>query len=682
MLLATAVLHLVNLSASGWANSFYAAAVQAGTKSWKAFFFGCSDMACSITVDKSPLALWPMELSGRIFGFGSWSMLAPQALMAVGTVWLVMASVRRWFGTTAGLLAGGVLALTPVAVLMFRFNNPDAALVLLMTAAAYATLRALEAAFDPGTRRAATGWLVLAGAFVGLGFLAKMLQVLLVVPALALVYLLCAPNPLRRRVFDLLLSGLAMVFAAGWWVAVVSLVPASSRPYIGGSQNNSVIELMLGYNGLGRLNGEETGSVGGMGGGQGGRWGSTGLTRMFGGDIGGQIAWLLPAALVLLVVGLALAGGRPRTDVRRAAFALWGGWLVVTGLTFSLMQGIFHQYYTVALAPAVAALVGMGSAELWQRRGHGWALPLLAVIVGGSAVWSAVLLGRADGWQPWLVPAVLAAAVVAVAGLVVVRFVPRMRTRVALAGVGGAALVSVLAGPAAYSVQTVATPHTGSIVTAGPVVSGGFGPGRPGGRGGFGPGELPPMGQGFPGGANGQGFPGGANGHGFPGGANGQGLPGGANGQGFPGGANGQGGDGDRRLSRRHGRTAGRHGGECAAEGPALEGRRLLHLGGGDGRRAERRGVPAGHRALGDADRWLQRQRPVADPGPVPGLGGPGPDPLLRGRRHGRHGCGHGRRDVDVVADHGLGGGCVHRDDRRRGDGVRPHFAMSARLTW
>jgi 4-amino-4-deoxy-L-arabinose transferase-like glycosyltransferase len=147
-------------------------------------------------------------------------------------------------------------------VLMFRFNNPDALLVLLMVAGAYATVRAIE--------NGSTKWLVLAGVFVGFGFLAKMLQALLVVPAFALAYLIAGPPKLGKRIWQLLLSGLAVVVSAGWYIAIVELVPVSMRPYIGGSQNNSILELTLGYNGLGRLNGDETGSVGGGGGGFGG----------------------------------------------------------------------------------------------------------------------------------------------------------------------------------------------------------------------------------------------------------------------------------------------------------------------------------------------------------------------------------------------------------------------------
>jgi 4-amino-4-deoxy-L-arabinose transferase-like glycosyltransferase len=391
LLVATALLYLWGLGASGWANSYYSGAAQAGSVSWKAFFYGASDAASSITVDKTPASLWVMALSVRLFGLNSWSILVPQALMGVAAVGVLYAAVRRWFPPAAGLLAGAALALTPVATLMFRFNNPDALLTLLLVLGAYAIIRAVE--------RAGTGWLLLAAACVGSGFLTKMLQALLVVPAFAGVYLLAAPATLRRRIGQLAMAGLLLIASAGWWVAIVELVPASMRPYIGGSQTNSLLELTFSYNGLGRLNGNETGSVGGAPGGRG--WGETGWTRMFAAEVGGQIAWLLPAALLLLAAGLWLTRRGPRTDRARAAFALWGGWLVVTGLVFSFMQGIFHAYYAVALTPAVAALAGIGATTLWRLRHRPSAAATLAATCALTALWSWVLLARSPDVQPW-----------------------------------------------------------------------------------------------------------------------------------------------------------------------------------------------------------------------------------------------------------------------------------------
>src|SRR5437588_559282 len=287
----TGLLYLWNLAASGWANAYYSAAVLAGTKSWAAFFFGSLDASNFITVDKAPASLWVMEISARLFGFNAWSVLAPQALEGVATVAIVYLAVRRWFGPVAGLLAGGVVALTPVAGLMFRFNNPDALLVLLITAAAYATLRAIE--------NGRTRWLVLAGVLVGLGFLAKELQAFIIIPVLAGVYLFAVPPSIGRRIGQVLAAAVAVIVSSGWWIAAVELAPSTSRPYIGGSQNNDLISLIFGYNGFGRLTGNESGSIGGLGV-LGSRWGLTGWNRLFNRQFGGQISWLIPGALILL----------------------------------------------------------------------------------------------------------------------------------------------------------------------------------------------------------------------------------------------------------------------------------------------------------------------------------------------------------------------------------------------
>ncbi|MEI5527461.1 glycosyltransferase family 39 protein [Streptomyces brasiliscabiei] len=475
-------LYTWNLTASGYANSFYSAAVQAGSQSWKAFFFGSLDSANAITVDKPPASLWPMALSVRLFGLNSFAILFPQVLMAVATAGVLWAAVRRRFNATAGFLTMAVFALTPVAALMFRFNNPDAALALLMAAAVYCTLRAME--------KAQTKWLVWAGVAIGLAFLVKTLQAFLILPVLALVYVLFAPAPVKKRVGQVLLAGLAMVVAGGWWVAIVELWPASSRPYIGGSQNNSFLELTFGYNGLGRLNGEETGSVGGGGGG-GGNWGETGWDRMFSSSIGGQISWLIPAALILLGAAIWATRKLKRTDTTRAAFLLWGGCLLITMVVFSFMQGIFHEYYTVALAPYIAPLIGMGAALLWDRRTKFWASITMAAAMTATAVWGYVLLNRSSDYLPWLKWVVLVGGLVAALGLV---FVARLGRQLALAVVG-LSFVTALAGPTAYTLTTLNEGHTGSIVTAGPSTRGGMGGGGGGMGGGPGGGGMPGQNQ-------------------------------------------------------------------------------------------------------------------------------------------------------------------------------------------
>ena len=557
LLALTAVLYLWDLGRNGWANDFYAAAVQAGTQSWKAFFFGSFDQSSFITVDKTPGSLWVMELSGRIFGFSQWSMLTPQALEGVGSVLLLYAAVKRWFGPAAGLIAGLVLALTPVAALMFRFNNPDALLVLLMTAAAYTLVRAVE--------NGRTRWLVLTGLLLGFAFLAKMLQAFLVVPGFAAAYLCAGPPRLGKRIWQAVLMGAGIVAGAGWWILAAQLTPAADRPYFGGSTNNNILQLAIGYNGLGRLTGSETGSVGpgNGGGGQGASFGgATGIFRLFHAEFGGQISWLLPAALISLAAMAWVSRRAARTDRTRAAALLWGGWVLVTGLVFSYMNGIIHPYYMVALAPGIAALAGIGAMGLWQARpGSGPLAGRIAAAAGvlASAVWAFILLDRTPDWLPWLRWVVLVAGVAAtglvlagpaLARLAQARLSLARRGRLALAVAPLAlALVAGLAGPAAYALDTVGTAHTGAIPSAGPQAAGFGGPGGGlGGRGGFpGAGQAGrgPAGTGAPGGTGASGATGTPNGNGAssgstaPGGTAGTGaasggMPGGSSTGGMP----------------------------------------------------------------------------------------------------------------------------------------------------
>ncbi|WEV64273.1 glycosyltransferase family 39 protein [Bifidobacterium sp. ESL0732] len=557
MMAASVAIMFVNLTANGFANEFYAAAAQAGSKNWEAFLWGSSDAANSITVDKPPAALWLMALSIKAFGLNSFALLLPEALCGVLSVWLLYASVRRYWGNWAGIIAGSTLALTPVVALMFRFDNPDALLVLLMIAASVLVLRALEYEPDRKGNRKRTLWLALAGVCIGLGFLTKQMQVFLVLPGFALAILIASPTKFWRRLVDSVVALASMVISAGWWVLLTVIVPAGSRPYIGGSQNNSFLELTFGYNGFGRLTGNETGSVvpGGGGGrapadhagtgstggkisetlgnaysamtgmdggpgpvpgtaglgqshtgrGQGGgMWGQTGITRLFDGVYGTQISWLAPIALAGILIGLAVSIRVRRTDMRRAGVMVWGGWLAVTWLTFSFMGGIFHQYYTVALAPAVAVMVAVAVQSLWERRDTLWSRLMAMALVLVNTLWAGQLLSRAT-WLPWLRPAVLVigglatlALLVSAIALLPIRSLHALRSgkganvigKIGLIGIV-LAVVALYAGPAAWTGYTVATGHHGSIVTAGPEISGSMGgPGGPGGgrggRGGFG----------------------------------------------------------------------------------------------------------------------------------------------------------------------------------------------------
>ena len=547
LLVGTLLAYLWNLSANGWANSFYTAAIQAGSQSWKAWFFGSSDMANSITVDKPPASLWIPALSVRVFGLNSWSLLVPQVLMGVASVALLYVVVRRYFGHWAGIGAGLVLATTPVAALMFRFNNPEALLLLLMLVAAWATMRAI----DTGRLH----WMIWAGVAVGFGFLTKQLQVFLILPALVITFFFFARGGWLRRVGHLLAALGALIVSAGWWILTVELWPADSRPYIGGSQNNSILELTLGYNGLGRLNGNERGSVvpggDGYGFGGGSMWGQPGFWRMFDAEQGGQIAWLIPTSLILGVAALIVIRVARRTDAvhagsvpsgpntRTALLVMFGLWMLSTIAVFSAMQGIFHSYYTAAIAPPLAGLVAVGAAVCWSAREALWVRLVLAVGSATAGIWGFVLLDRSADFVPWLRWVVLVVGIGAGLALIVVSRVVVSRVVVswvvvsrgtAAKVVAGAAIAAALAGPVAYTVDTLNTPAQGSIISAGPN-TGGFGPGRGG----------PPGMGGRDGGVPGAGFPGGPAGPGTQGmpGAAGPGADGNGYGRGRPGGGAG-----------------------------------------------------------------------------------------------------------------------------------------------
>ena len=462
LLIGSAVLYMWDLGAQGWANAFYSAAAQAGSQSWKAFLFGSSDAANSITVDKPPMSLWPMALSVRAFGLNPWSILVPQALAGVATVALVWDTVRRRFGESAALIAGLVFALTPVAVAIFRYNNPDALLVLLFAAAMWTALRAVG---DGRTR-----WLVLCGVLIGCGYLTKQLVVVLMLPALFVPYLVAGPPTWVRRAWQTALGVGVGVAAGGWWVALVQLWQADDRPWIGGSQHDSELELTFGYNGFGRLDGHEVGGVGMPNG------SAATLThgpdgpgpgRLLQAEQIGQIGWLLPAAAVFLVALLVWRRRAVRTDVQRASVLGWGLWLIAAAAVLSFMNGIFHSYYTVLLGPPVAALVGIGAVVGWQRRVERWARATLAAAGILTGVTGYAVLHQFPHYYAWLRWALVVTVVALLVWLVRVD-APWTRRSVVHGAVLAAALALALAGPLAYAVTTVSHPMSGALPSAGP----------------------------------------------------------------------------------------------------------------------------------------------------------------------------------------------------------------------
>jgi 4-amino-4-deoxy-L-arabinose transferase-like glycosyltransferase len=414
---ATAALYLWDLGAAGYANQFYAASVQAGTQSWKALLFASLDPGNAITIDKPPAAIWVMGLSARLFGFGVWAMLAPQALMGVGSVALLYGAVRRASGPIAGLLAGAILALTPLAALAFRDNTPDALLILLLVAAGYCTVRALDSS--------SCRWLALAGTAVGFAFLTKSIEALVVLPAIGLVVMIGGPGSVLTRIRSLLIGLATTVASAGWFVALVAIWPADSRPYIGGSTDNSLLQLALAHNGVGRALGGD-----GMAG-------------------GSEMSWLLPAALIGLLAMLWFSRLALRTNRMRASLLFWGAWMLVSGLAFS---------YTVAMAPAVAAVAAISTRELWRGRQFASSRVTLALMLVATVCWDFVLLGRAPDWLPWPRWAMLLGAVVVAAVLLSKgRFVGRGVVVLCTAG-----LAFGLSGTAAYTIHAVAAHPAGA----------------------------------------------------------------------------------------------------------------------------------------------------------------------------------------------------------------------------
>ena len=505
------VLYLFNLTISGYANTYYSAAALAGSQSWSAWFFGSLDSANFITVDKPPLGTMLIGLSVRLFGLSSWSILLPEAVAGIGTVIVLMATVRRTFGPAAAVIAGLVSALTPAAVLIFRYNNPDALLTLLLVGSAYAFVRSLE--------RGSLRWVATAAILVGFGFLTKYLQAWFVLPSFALTWLIAAPGTLGRRMVGLAVAFVAVIAASGWWVAVMELIPAANRAYIGGSTTNSVIQLLLGYDGLGRIFGQGAGGFGDGGGGGGGFSGTPGLPRLFNAQLGGQVAWLLPLAIVSIGIGLVVRRRFARTDATRAAYLMWGLWLAVHVVVFSFMSGIIHSYYAVAMAPAIGALVGGGVVELWRFRERvRWGGIALAAAVTGSAILAWRLLERTPTFAPGLGIAVVALSVpVAVILVGPARSIGR-RPALLAAGLG---LVLMLAGPAAYAADTVQTAYAGGDPSAGPTAT------DASGRASFGGGGPA---SGFTGGPNGTNGTDGNFAGGNGGGGNGGGVAGGPGG--------------------------------------------------------------------------------------------------------------------------------------------------------
>jgi 4-amino-4-deoxy-L-arabinose transferase-like glycosyltransferase len=448
LLLAVAgILNLWSLDTNGYANVFYSAADRSMSGGWHLFFYNSFDAAGVMTVDKGPLALWVQALSVRAFGLSPWSILVPQALMGIAAVALTYDVARRCFGRAAGLVAGLVLALTPVSVAIWRHNNPDALLILYSVSALWLVVRGLE---DGRTR-----WLVLSGVAIGLGFETKMAAALLVVPALAAAWLWVSPRGTAAAVRSLVAGGAAMVVVGGAWPLYVALTPASQRPWVGGTADNSIWSLMFGYNGLGRLVGQAGGPTSGVHGPFGG---ASGPLRLLDQSLGGQAGWLLGFALVA-GIGIAVATRLRRADPRTGWLIAAGGSFATIAVAFSQAHGIFHPYYVSLLAPFTALLVGAGAALALHSDWPGRVITPLALV--GGLVSSVVVLHDHPGELRWL-PVVLLGGVSAAA--VVLAGLDRGRVRTAALAAG---LALLLIAPATWSYQTLGHPANATFPAGG-----------------------------------------------------------------------------------------------------------------------------------------------------------------------------------------------------------------------
>ena len=436
---------------------YYAAAVRSMSMSWHNFIFGAFDPAGTITLDKLPGAFWIQALAVRAFGVHTWVIVAPQAVEGVLTVLVLYRAVRRLAGPAAGLIAAAVVAVSPATVALNRGNISDSLMILLLVLAA----DAVSGAIARGRQRG----LVLAAVWAGLAFQAKMIEAWLVLPALGLAYFLSAPGPAARRVRQLAVAGVVAGLVSLSWMTAVSLVPASHRPYADGSSDNSVFEQVFVYNGFGRF-GDQTPLQ--LLAGQSLGIGSVvttparGPDRLLRGDLGRDTGWLLPAAIVIAAGGIASRRRRPRGDPLRACFILWGGWLATLAVTFSLTTAI-NSYYTAAVTPAVAALLGAGVAAAWspERSAAGRRIGLAAVLAAtvGYAAW---LLAAGDADAPgWLVPAVL---VIGLAAVATVLCSLAVRSDALFAAALAAALIAGSFAPAVASAELVAH-HQGAFDT-------------------------------------------------------------------------------------------------------------------------------------------------------------------------------------------------------------------------
>jgi 4-amino-4-deoxy-L-arabinose transferase-like glycosyltransferase len=483
-------MNFFQLGQNGYGNLYYAAGVRSMLDNTANFFFVSLDPGGFVSVDKPPLGFWLQAISAKLLGFTPFSIFLPQALCGVLAVLLLYYLVRRHFGVTAGLVAALVLAVSPISVVTNRNNTIDSTLALIMLLAAWAVIRAAES----GKLR----WLLLSGVFVGLGFNTKMAEAYLIVPALVMTYLLCAPRKVWTRLWHLALFVVVFFALSLSWIVAVDLVPASQRPYVGSTPNNSAVGLAFGYNGISRfrINGDifdsnsganttspntrttrtdrsstatrtQTTRPTGIS-----ESGTPGLLRLISPSLGGQVGWLLPFACIGIVALLFHRRLRFRSDRQQLGLVLWGFWLLAMGAFFSL-DGSFHQYYMVVMVPGLSALVGIGMAILWQDYRsvgwRGWLLPLALVV---TAVTQIHILKGYPIWSQRLSLLIEGFTALGVLALILFRLLPRLRLNISAIRVARIAvsigLFTLLIAPTVWASYSVFQNIESAFFGAGP----------------------------------------------------------------------------------------------------------------------------------------------------------------------------------------------------------------------
>jgi 4-amino-4-deoxy-L-arabinose transferase-like glycosyltransferase len=445
------------LNRNGYGSTYYAASARSMSTSFRAFFFDAYDPGGWITTDKPPFSLWVQATSIRVFGLSSWSLLLPSAVCGALAVGLLMATVRRAWGREAGLVAGIALALTPTVVAVSRSNNPDAVLVLLCVAAAWAVSRAVESG--------RLWWMLLAGALCGLGFLTKLSAVGLVMPALGCAFLVGAQQPFRRRALHAVAGVLAFAAVAGLWVGIVQATPVTHRPWVGSTGDGSPVTLIIDSSGAERVAGQGGGVLSGPISGDLG--GEPSIDRLFNDSVGDQVMWLSPLAIAAAAAGVAGAIRSRRRDLRLASICLWTTWTVTVFVAFSFVLATVRVYYVSLLAPSLAALVGIGVVAAREARWRGRTVAIGAILA--TVVLQLVLLDRVDAWQ-WLRWLILVGVGVAAGCALVALVWRRVGDRFVVVPLAAAGVVLVCA-PAAWSLSGIERGQTGGLPEARPGTS-------------------------------------------------------------------------------------------------------------------------------------------------------------------------------------------------------------------